>query len=592
MQGGEVRFNFKGDDSDLTKKTDGLASKLGSAGATIGKAFVAGTAVVGTALTGMVASSVKAYADMEQNVGGVKTLFGTEASSVEEYAASVGKSVGEVEGKYNSLLAAQKQVFNDANNAYKTAGLSANEYMNTVTSFSASLISSLNGDTEAAAKASNQAIIDMSDNANKMGTSMEAIQNAYQGFAKQNYTMLDNLKLGYGGTKTEMERLLADATKISGIKYDIDNLSDVYNAIHVIQENLDITGTTAKEASSTISGSIGSAKASFENFLSGTGSIEDVISTFITAGTNIGNAIVEMAPKIIQGIVDLINGLMPQLPTLINTLMPVVLDGIIKILQGIVQAMPTLIQMILELLPGLIQGIILLVNEIIKELPTIITMIADMLPTLMPMIVDGILQLIPILIDNLPLFIKAGYQLLLGIAVGILNSVPSLLRNAKNIVISLWNYFNQLPSLFKDVGGMLIKGLWEGISNLGQWVINKIKGLGSSILKSVKNIFGVHSPATEFAFIGRMNMEGLIEGTEEMKNKVYDSYGEILDMNTLGTMFDLNPSLYGTTSNNLSPNVNVVVNNNMEMDPLGQMVNKIKTFSGGSKNDYNWGAGV
>lgn len=542
MQGGEVRFNFKGDDSDLTKKTDGLASKLGSAGATIGKAFVAGTAVVGSALTGMVGASVKAYADMEQNIGGVETLFKDSAD----------------------------QVIANSKRAYETAGMSANTYMETVTSFSASLLQSLGGDTKKATDIADMAIIDMSDNANKMGTSMEAIQNAYQGFAKQNYTMLDNLKLGYGGTKTEMERLLADATKISGIKYDIDNLSDVYNAIHVIQENLDITGTTAKEASSTISGSIGSAKASFENFLSGTGSIEDVISTFITAGTNIGNAIVEMAPKIIQGIVDLINGLMPQLPTLINTLMPVVLDGIIKILQGIVQAMPTLIQMILELLPGIIQGIVLLVNEIIKELPTIITMIADMLPTLIPMIVDGILQIIPILIDNLPLFIKAGFQLAVGIAKGLINCIPQLV----------------------EVGGNLIKGLWQGIKNLGQWVVDKIKGLGSSILKAVKGIFGVHSPSTEFAIIGRYNMEGLIEGTEEMENQVLDAYKGVLDMDNLGNMFDLNPNLYGTTSNNLSPNVNVVVNNNMEMDPLGQMVNKIKTFSGGSKNDYNWGAGV
>ena len=188
---------------------------------------------VGEAFINLGKEAVKGYADFEQLEGGVKTLFGTEAGSVEEYAKSVGKSVGEVQDEYNNLLAAQQQVFDDANNAYKDAGMSANEYMETVTSFSASLISSLDGDTVAAAKASKQAITDMADNANKMGTDVSMIQSAYQGFAKQNYTMLDNLKLGYGGTKTEMERLLDDAGKLSGQKYDISSLNDVYEAIHV-----------------------------------------------------------------------------------------------------------------------------------------------------------------------------------------------------------------------------------------------------------------------------------------------------------------------------------------------------------------------
>lgn len=394
-----------------------------------------------------------------------------------------------------------------------------------------------------------------------------------------------NLKLGYGGTKTEMERLLADATKISGIKYNIDNLSDVYNAIHVIQENLDITGTTAKEASSTISGSIGSAKASFENFLSGAGSIEDVISSFVTAGTNIGNAIVKMAPTIVDGVVNLINALIPKIPELINMLLPTVLSGVVGIAMGIIDALPQLIETLSSALPQIIEGLL-------EGLLVITYALAEQMPVLLPQIIDAILEIIPMLIEYLPDFIKAGFELLVGIGVGLINSIPSLLSNVKKIFIALWNYMKQLPSMYKELGGMLIKGLWEGISNLGKWVIDKIKGLGSSILKAVKGIFGVHSPSTEFAIIGRYNMEGLVEGTEDMKSKVLDSYEEILDMNTLSSMFDLNPSLYGTTSNNLSPNVNVVVNNNMEMDPLGQVVNKIKTFSGGSKNDYNWGAGV
>ena len=262
------------DIDDAGAKAEGSNSKfekLGSVLKGIGVTMGAVAVAAGAAAVTLAKKVVSSYAEFEQLEGGVKTLFGTETSSVEEYAASVGKSVGEVEGKYNSLLSAQKQVFNDANNAYKTAGLSANEYMNTVTSFSASLIASLDGDTEAAAKASNQAIIDMSDNANKMGTSMTLIQNAYQGFAKQNYTMVDNLKLGYGGTKTEMERLLKDAEKISGVKYDISNLNDVYSAIHVIQTEMGITGTTAKEAEKTISGSANAMKGAFQNLITGFG---------------------------------------------------------------------------------------------------------------------------------------------------------------------------------------------------------------------------------------------------------------------------------------------------------------------------------
>lgn len=557
MKGGEITFNFKGDTDDLDKKTNSISSKLGSMGSAIGGAFVKGSAVVGTALVGMVGASVKSYADIEQSIGGVETLFKDSASAVIE----------------------------NSKRAYKTAGIDANTYMEQVTSFSASLLQSLGGDTKKSAEVADQAIIDMADNSNKMGTSLESIQTAYQGFAKGQYMLLDNLKLGYGGTKTEMERLLKDASKLSGQKYDINNLSDVYQAIHVIQENLGITGTTGKEAMSTISGSVQTAKASFQNFLSGQGSIDDVISTFVTAGTNITNAIVKMAPQIVQGIVALVNGIMPQLPTLIKTLLPVVLQGVIDIANGIIQALPTLIQMLSQMLPEILQALMQGVVQIVQSL-------AAQMPVLIPQIINAILDMIPVLIDNLPLFVKAGFQLLTGIALGLLNAVPGLLSRIPGIVSSVLIFFKQMPSMMKEVGGNLIKGLWQGISNLGQWCIDKIKGLGSNILKSVKKIFGVHSPSTEFSAIGRFNMIGLINGTEEMKDKVYDAYEGILDMGNFDSMFDLSPSLYGTASTNLSPNVNVVVNNSYETDPLGQMINNVKTFSGGAKNDYNYGTGA
>ena len=225
---------------------------------------------IGAAATGagvILKEALSEGASLEQSIGGIETLFGAGGKSLEEYAASVGKTTGEVRGEYNKLMLAEQEVFNNAKEAYKTAGLSANEYMETVTSFSASLISSLGGDTAKAASVADMALIDISDNANKMGSETESLIQAYQGFAKGQYQLLDNLKLGYGGTKTEMERLLADAQKLTGVEYNIDNLADVYSAIHAIQEEMGITGTTAAEASTTLIGSFNSMKAAAQNVL-------------------------------------------------------------------------------------------------------------------------------------------------------------------------------------------------------------------------------------------------------------------------------------------------------------------------------------
>ena len=262
-----------------------LKGVLADLGASAIKAAVSGLKQVGGALVNLGKQAISNYADYEQLVGGVETLFGTGGKSLEDYAKSIGKSVDEAKGEYSKLKDAQDIVLRGAANAYQTAGMSANDYIKNVTSFSASLISSLGGDTQKAAMAANSALIDMSDNANKMGTDMQSIANAYQGFAKQNYTMLDNLKLGYGGTKEEMQRLLKDAEKFSGVKYDIKNLNDVYSAIHVIQTELGITGTTAKEAASTISGSTNMMKSAWTNLVTGiaddNANFEELIDNFI-----------------------------------------------------------------------------------------------------------------------------------------------------------------------------------------------------------------------------------------------------------------------------------------------------------------------
>lgn len=562
MNGGEVIFKFKGDDKDLEKKTNGVAGKLKASTVAIGNLMSSAIEKVGSSLLGLGKDALQGVADLEQNIGGVETLFKDSADIVIE----------------------------NSKKAYMTAGIDANKYMEQITSFSASLLQSLGGDTAEAAKVGDMAIQDMADNSNKFGTAIENIQNAYQGFAKQNYTMLDNLKLGYGGTKTEMERLLSDAEKISGVHYDISNLNDVFNAIHVIQGELDVTGTTAKEASTTISGSINSAKSAFSNFLSGAGGIEEVISTFTTAGTNISNAIIKMAPQIITGLTTLLNNLIPLIGPLLQAVLPALIQGTSTLIMGLVQALPGIIQILMGMLPTIIQELAnmlpVILTSLIQGLVMIIQALAEQLPTLIPVIIDAILSTIPILIDNLPLFIEAGFKLLGGLIAGILNALPILLARAQEVVVDVIEYFKGMPRMMWDCGKNLIQGLWNGIKSAKDWVLDKIAGIGNSIMKKIRGIFGVHSPSTEFAWIGKMNMVGLEKGMEDMKGQVNSTVGGMFD-----DMFSLSPSLYGSSSTNLSPQVNVVVNNNMEQDPLGQMVNNIKTFSGGSKNDYNYGMG-
>ena len=284
----------------------------------------------GAAISGMVGFAVNGYADYEQLVGGVETLFGAGGDSVEDYAKSVGKSVDAVKGDYDKLMEAQSIVMKNANDAYKTAGLSANEYMETVTGFAASLKQSLGGDTVAAAKKADVALTDMADNSNKMGTDMESIQNAYSGFAKQNYTMLDNLKLGYGGTKEEMERLLKDAQKLTGQKYDLSSYADIVDAIHAVQTELGITGTTAKEAATTIQGSVNSMKSAWSNFVAGMADpdqdssqlVNNLVDSVVTAVKNIVPRIAVAVPRLAEGL----RGIFSQLFTLamqnINVLGP------------------------------------------------------------------------------------------------------------------------------------------------------------------------------------------------------------------------------------------------------------------------------
>lgn len=489
---------------DFSKVKDGL-SKVGDVALNVSKKLATVTAGISGALAGVVGAGVKSYADLEQNLGGVETLFKDSADKVVE----------------------------NAKNAYKTAGVSANEYMQGVTSFSASLLQSLGGDTSKAADVADMAFRDMSDNANKFGTDMSSIQSAYQGFAKQNYTMLDNLKLGYGANKTEMQRLLSDAEKLTGVKYDINNLSDVYNAIHAIQENLGVTGTTAEEAEKTISGSITSMKASFDNFLNGSGSAEDLANAVTNVLSNVSDAIVKLAPNILSGIVTLIEKLLPQVAKLLVDLVPQLLDAVSNMIDS-------LLNMVTQDMSGLQETLTLLINKIVEffttNLPKIVELglqliialaqgIAESLPTLIPQIIECVLKIVEVLVDNLDLIIDAGIQLIIGLIEGLTDpdTIEKLMETIPILIIKIVEaVINSLPKIL-EAGGRILLALGQGImtyyGKIGEWM--------GKIVDAIKEKIGnMGSKALEW---GKDMIQGFIDGIKKMIGKVGDAVKGIAD---------------------------------------------------------------
>lgn len=379
---------------------------------------------------------------LEQNVGGVETLFGDTADAV---------------------IAA-------ADRAYQTAGMSANDYMSTVTSFSASLLQSLGGNTEEAAKVADMAIIDMADNANKMGTSMDMIQNAYQGFAKQNYTMLDNLKLGYGGTKTEMERLLADAQKLTGVKYDINNLNDVYQAIHVIQEEMGITGTTAKEASETLEGSMAAAKAAWDNFMNGSGDADQLADAFATAADNIVKNLAEIIPRFAETLPALAGAIVSQIPGLAAAIVPAVLSAGQSILEqardavtafDFVAAAEDVVQKITDFISS--DGLGSFLGCLVDIFTGIVNGISSMLPVLLPALVELIAYTVTTLIDQLPALLECALQLIIGLADGLLAALPVLIAALPEIINSVVSFLVAAVPQILQAGVTLLLALVDAL---------------------------------------------------------------------------------------------------------------------------------
>ncbi len=540
----------------------------------LGKAIGA----VGSAFINVGKQAIQSYAQYEQLVGGVDTLFGESSKKVQEYAS----------------------------NAYKTSGMSANQYMETVTSFSASLISSLDGDTAKASEVANRAIIDMSDNANKMGTDISMIQNAYQGFAKQNYTMLDNLKLGYGGTKAEMERLISEASQMTDVQKELGitvadgdmSFANIANAISVVQKNMGLMGTTASEASGTISGSTGSMQSAWQNLVTGIADdnanfevLVDNLVTSIVGKDGEGGFINNILPRIqtaLDGIVTMVvsltDTLLPQIVVigtdLILNLVSSINDNLPALLASASTILDTLINGILSVLPSLIPIAVsiieTLVRSILENLPLILEMgiqaivslgqgIASMLPTLIPLAIDAILNLVetlldnidliidtgislimaltdgllnalpslidkmPVIIDklvsaisnNLPKLIQMGIELTVKLAVGLIKAIPQLIAKIPQIISSIVNGFKNYRSNMGDVGKDLIEGLWEGIKNVGAWLRDKISGFFGGVVEDIRDFFGIHSPSTLFRDeIGKNLALGVGEGFGDTMSEV------------------------------------------------------------------------
>lgn len=532
-------------------------SNIGNFAVKLGKTVVAGIGVASAAVGKLTKDAVEAYADYEQLVGGVETLFKNSADTVMQYA----------------------------NNAYKTAGLSANEYMDTVTSFSASLLQGLGGDTEAAAKIANVAITDMSDNANKMGTDMSMIQNAYQGFAKQNYTMLDNLKLGYGGTASEMARLindsgvLGDTMTVTAETVNEVSFDKMIEAIHVVQDNLDITGTTAKEASSTIQGSIASMKSSWQNLLVGLADdtqdfntlIDNFVSSVVTVGKNliprikttlegISNLISAMLqdvapmllaeipgilsqifPGLINAAVQLINGLVAALPgiiTALSAILPMLLEGIVSITTALVNALPglinSLVTFLVENIPVVADAAVQLLMSIVNALPNIISALVSALPQLIPVaiqaivtLVEGIAQALPQLVAAIPSIISAivttlitllpqltpaAIDIIFALINGLLGAIPELSAAIPNIIMGIvQGILDNLPTIIL-CGPQIIVSLITGLINAIPQLVNAIPRIILSIVRTFASY--------DWLSVGKNIIEGLISGLNSMISKV------------------------------------------------------------------------
>lgn len=440
------------------EETDGLGEQTGQS---IGQKLV-GTlknVIVAAGIGKIISDSINMGGALQQSLGGVETLFKDSADTVKEYAAQ----------------------------AYRTVGLSANDYMEQTTSFAASLLSSVSQDTNAAAQLANMAMVDMADNANKMGTDMQDIQNAYQGFAKQNYTMLDNLKLGYGGTQAEMQRLLNDATKISGVKYDLGNLADMYSAIHIIQQEMDITGTTAREAATTLTGSFAAMKAAAENVMgnwsTGADLTEPLQALADTAQTFLVDNLLPMIGNVLAGIPEIVYSLVPELLQTGTELLSSLAQGFTE---GIPEFFSTALPQLLAFTDQLRDNAASFVDAGLNLITQLLNGLIAGLPDLIAYVPDIIINICGIINDNMPKILGEGVAIIVQLVAGLVQTVPSLLANWKKILEAVLSVISAINWL--NIGKNILTGVANGVKSMGSSMLNAFKGGFSSALNWIKSL--------------------------------------------------------------------------------------------------------
>ena len=557
----KVESDGKGLSGKLSSFFSGAGQKVAAGAKKMATAFAVGLGSATAGLAALGKQSVEAYAEYEQLVGGVETLFGTASDKVKAYA--------------------------DA--AYMTAGMSANAYMSTVTSFSASLLQGLGGDTAAAAEIANQALVDMSDNANKMGTDMEMIQNAYQGFAKDNFEMLDNLKLGYGGTASEMARLINE-TGVMGTAFQAtaENVKDVpfdkmIEAIHIVQTEMGITGTTALEASTTIQGSVSQMKAAWTNFLTGLADpsqnfdtlLGNLVDSVVTVGENLVPRIEALLPRLVDGVTRLATSLSQHIPSVIGTLLPALVSGATSLLGELttqlpailstltesimsgdivaqlvtvfttllnttLSVLPQLTQFGLDLLIGIVNGMAQNVGSVVETVTSVILQLVSVLTdpenlmmlisaglSLLLALVQGLSDAVPQLLEQLPVIIgqmvtgllttdnlkkiiQAGIDILVALIQGLGDAVPQLIGFMPEIINSVWDAIKGVD--WAELGKNILQGLIDGLKSMVSSVTNAVKEIAGKIAGKFKDFFGIASPSKLFKSFGKFLDKGLAIG--------------------------------------------------------------------------------
>lgn len=539
--------NMKGSQETIAKELAGSTDKAGtSAGKSLGKSLLAGaTAVgVGAAIGKFIGDSVNEGAKLQQSLGGIETLFKENADVVKGYASE----------------------------AYKTAGISANEYMENVTSFSAALISSMDGDTAAVAEMANTAMVDMADNANKMGTDMKSIQTAYQGFAKGNYTMLDNLKLGYGGTKTEMERLLADASKLSGVKYDISNLNDVYSAIHVIQEDLGITGTTAKEAATTFSGSFASMKAAATDLMGNLALGNDIGPQIQALGSTVSTFVTGNLLPMVSNVVQQLPTILGQLPgffaDMIPQILPVAGEMVMGLANGIVENIPTFVAGIGDLA---VEAVNMLLNtDWAGVASSIVDLLADGWNALVESaraIWDSVTEIFTSVITTVPI-VGDAWAAISEYASSLWTVITGLFGgeiSVKEILTNAWNAITDAAqSLWDTIVGIFTGGISVSEVATGAWDL--LEGAANTAWNAAKAVFEGAGPAVkEVATKAWDKLEGTAKKLWKSAKAVFEGAAPAVKSVTLtawGTIESTAQAIYGRAKavfESAAPTVKAVV---------------------------------